>query len=205
MNEGDIHITVTMPSAVSLERGAEVLRDMRLALLKFPEVKDVLSEQGHPEDGTDDEAPNQSETFVIMKPEADWPKCKPGQARKEQIVEAMRASLDPAGRRLQLQPADQGPRRGINLRYPRPGRREDLRRRPGPDAPEAGRGQDASRPSMLHLSARKRCPCSRLICVRPLSRCSVGQRRQRQRARRPIGISSRPTDAGVALRRRSAA
>ena len=69
MNEGDIHITVTMPSAVSLERGAEVLREMRLALLKFPEVKDVLTEQGHPEDGTDDEAPNQSETFVIMKPE----------------------------------------------------------------------------------------------------------------------------------------
>ncbi len=29
MNEGDIHITVTMPSAVSLERGAEVLREMR--------------------------------------------------------------------------------------------------------------------------------------------------------------------------------
>src|SRR5437867_8306413 len=72
MNEGDIHVTVTMPSAVSLERGAEVLRDTRLALLKFPEVKDVLTEQGHPEDGTDDEAPNQAETFVIMKPEAEW-------------------------------------------------------------------------------------------------------------------------------------
>ena len=28
----------------------------------------MLTEQGHPEDGTDDEAPNQSETFVIMKP-----------------------------------------------------------------------------------------------------------------------------------------
>ena len=28
MNEGDIHITVTMPSAVSLERGAEVLREI---------------------------------------------------------------------------------------------------------------------------------------------------------------------------------
>src|SRR5262249_17716238 len=59
MNEGDIHITVTMPSAISLERGAEVLRDTRLKLLEFPEVKDVLTEQGHPEDGTDDEAPNQ--------------------------------------------------------------------------------------------------------------------------------------------------
>ena len=68
MNEGDIHVTVTMPSAVSLDRGAEVLRETRLALLSFPEVKDVLTEQGHPEDGTDDEAPNQAETFVIMKP-----------------------------------------------------------------------------------------------------------------------------------------
>src|SRR6185503_17054246 len=89
MNEGDIHITVTMPSAVSLERGAEVLREMRLALMKFPEVKDVLSEQGHPEDGTDDEAPNQSETFVIMRPESEW---KTGRT-KEQVVDAMREEL----------------------------------------------------------------------------------------------------------------
>src|SRR5205807_4184829 len=73
MNEGDIHVTITMPSAVSLERGAQVLRDTRLDLLKFAEVKDVLTEQGHPEDGTDDEAPNQAETFVIMKPESEWP------------------------------------------------------------------------------------------------------------------------------------
>ena len=89
MNEGDIHITVTMPSAVSLERGAQVLRDTRLTLMKFPEVKDTLSEQGHPEDGTDDEAPNQSETFVIMKPESEWHTGR----SKEQIVDAMRTEL----------------------------------------------------------------------------------------------------------------
>jgi len=90
MNEGDIHITVTMPSAISLERGAELLRDTRLALLKYPEVKDVLTEQGHPEDGTDDEAPNQSETFVIMKPEKEW---RTGRS-KAQIVDAMRRELE---------------------------------------------------------------------------------------------------------------
>jgi cobalt-zinc-cadmium resistance protein CzcA len=90
MNEGDIHITVTMPSAVSLARGAEVLRDTRLDLLKFPEVKDVLTEQGHPEDGTDDEAPNQAETFVIMKPENEWHTGR----KKEQIVDEMRAVLE---------------------------------------------------------------------------------------------------------------
>ena len=127
MNEGDIHVTVTMPSAVSLERGAEVLRDTRLALLKFPEVKDVLTEQGHPEDGTDDEAPNQAETFVIMKPESEWHTGR----TKEQIVDAMRAELEKRpGVELQLQPADQGPRRGVDLGHPRAGRRQDLRRGP---------------------------------------------------------------------------
>ncbi len=90
MNEGDIHVTVTMPSAVSLERGRQVLRDLRTTLLSFPEVKEVLNEQGHPEDGTDDEAPNQSETFVIMKPASEW-----GTGRsKEQVIEQMRAALE---------------------------------------------------------------------------------------------------------------
>ena len=90
MNEGDIHVTVTMPSAVSLDRGAQVLRDTRLALLKFPEVRDVLTEQGHPEDGTDDEAPNQAETFVMMKPEEEWHTGR----TKDQVVDAMRAELE---------------------------------------------------------------------------------------------------------------
>ena len=90
MNEGDIHVTVTMPTETSLERGAEVLRDLRLVLLKFPEVDDVLTEQGHPEDGTDDEAPNQAETFVLMKPESEW---KSGRT-KEQVVNAMRTELE---------------------------------------------------------------------------------------------------------------
>ncbi|HEX4405754.1 MAG TPA: CusA/CzcA family heavy metal efflux RND transporter, partial [Polyangia bacterium] len=93
MNEGDIHITVTAPSSVALDRGADVLRDTRLSLMKFPEVRDVLTEQGHPEDGTDDEAPNQAETFVMMKPEEDWPTGR-NRRTKEQVVEAMRAELE---------------------------------------------------------------------------------------------------------------
>jgi cobalt-zinc-cadmium resistance protein CzcA len=90
MNEGDIHVTVTMPSSVALAEGADVLLKTRLALLKFPEVKDVLTEQGHPEDGTDDEAPNQAETFVMMRPQSEWHTGR----TKEQVVEAMRAELE---------------------------------------------------------------------------------------------------------------
>lgn len=90
MNEGDIHISVTMPSETSLERGAQLLREIRHKLLRYPEVLDVLSEQGHPEDGTDDEAANQAETFVLLRPPAEW---RTGRS-KEQLVEAMRNELE---------------------------------------------------------------------------------------------------------------
>ncbi len=90
MNEGDIHVTVTMPSETSLERGAKLLRDTRHTLLSYPEVLDVLTEQGHPEDGTDDEAANQAETFVLLKPPAEW---RTGRS-KAQLVNAMRAELE---------------------------------------------------------------------------------------------------------------
>jgi cobalt-zinc-cadmium resistance protein CzcA len=89
MNEGDLHVTITMPSSVSLDRGAEVLREARAVIMSFPEVRDVLTEQGHPEDGTDDEAPNQAETFVMMKPEKEW---TTGRTRR-QVIDAMREEL----------------------------------------------------------------------------------------------------------------
>jgi cobalt-zinc-cadmium resistance protein CzcA len=90
MNEGDIHITVTMPSGISLDRGGQVLREIRKTLLTFPEVADVLNEQGHPEDGTDDETVNQAETFVILKPPESWHTGR----SKEQLVSAMRRELE---------------------------------------------------------------------------------------------------------------
>ena len=90
MNEGDIHITVTMPSTVSLQEGARVLADIRKTLAQFEEVQDVVTEQGHPEDGTDDEAPNQAKTFVILKSPSLWPK---GQTSAK-LAQAMRDKLE---------------------------------------------------------------------------------------------------------------
>ena len=174
MNEGDIHITVTMPSAVSLERGAEVLRETRLALLKFPEVKDVLTEQGHPEDGTDDEAPNQAETFVIMKPESEWQHRR---AAKEQIVDAMRAELEQ--------------RPGVDYNFSQPikdrveesisGIRgqivvkiygEDLQ----PDAREAGGGRSASSTRDARLARRRDLPRGQRAAHRRRHRSRGGRR-----------------------------
>ena len=116
----------------------------------------MLTEQGHPEDGTDDEAPNQAETFVIMKPESEWHTGR----KKEQIVDAMRAELEKRpGVGLQLQPADQGPRRGVDLRHPRADRRQDLRRGSAPHAREAGGGEaDPRRRRAARATSRSTAP-----------------------------------------------
>lgn len=90
LDEGDSKIFVEMPSSLTLVEGQELLRDVRLRLLEFPEVAKVLSEQGRPEDGTDNEGPNMSETFVRFHPESSW---KTGRT-KEEVIDAMRAALE---------------------------------------------------------------------------------------------------------------
>jgi cobalt-zinc-cadmium resistance protein CzcA len=63
---------------------------VRKRVLAFPEVIGTLSEQGRPEDGTDDEGVNMSETFVHVAARDKW---RPGWT-KDRLTEAMRATLN---------------------------------------------------------------------------------------------------------------
>ena len=89
LDEGDLVIFVEMPPSISLEKGTELLREVRRRILAFPEVESTLSEQGRPEDGTDDEGVNMSETFVRLLPKEKW---RSGWD-KDRLNDAMRASL----------------------------------------------------------------------------------------------------------------
>ncbi|HEV8244121.1 MAG TPA: CusA/CzcA family heavy metal efflux RND transporter [Nitrospirales bacterium] len=89
LNEGDLHVYVEMPNSISLPEGQRILAETRKLLMQFPEVIDVLSEQGRPEDGTDTIGPNQSETFIHLYPQEDWQTGR----TKEQLVEAMRRQV----------------------------------------------------------------------------------------------------------------
>lgn len=90
LDEGDFLVFVEMPASVSLERGQEILREVRRRILAFPEVKETLSEHGRPEDGTDNEGVNTSETFVRLKPREDWRKG----IDKVELMREMRTSLN---------------------------------------------------------------------------------------------------------------
>jgi cobalt-zinc-cadmium resistance protein CzcA len=89
LDEGSLVIFVEMPPSIALDKGTEVLQEVRRRLLAFPEVVETLSEQGRPEDGTDDEGVNMSETFVHLLPKEQW---RAGW-NEDRLIEAMRASL----------------------------------------------------------------------------------------------------------------
>jgi cobalt-zinc-cadmium resistance protein CzcA len=89
LDEGDIQLFVEMPPSIALEKGQDILLEVRRRVLAFPEVRGTLSEQGRPEDGTDNEGVNMSETFIRLKPRREW---RAGWDKKR-LVHEMRASL----------------------------------------------------------------------------------------------------------------
>ena len=83
---------------------------MRKRLLDFPgSARQTLSEQGRPEDGTDDEGVNMSETFVRLKPAR---RVAARAATRKRLIQAMRASLtEIPGVSFNFSQPDQGQRR----------------------------------------------------------------------------------------------
>jgi heavy metal efflux system protein len=86
LDEGDFVVFVEMPPSIAQEAAQTMLVEVRRRILTFPEVLQVLSENGRPEDGTDNENPNMSETFVRLKPHDQW---RPGYD-KDRLIDEMR-------------------------------------------------------------------------------------------------------------------
>src|SRR5205814_5630066 len=82
LDEGDIQLFVEMPPSIALEKGQDILLEVRRRILAFPEVSKTLSEQGRPEDGTDNEGVNMSETFIRLKAVREW---RPGYDKRRLI------------------------------------------------------------------------------------------------------------------------
>ena len=89
LDEGDAYVLVQMPPSISLEKGQELLRTIRMRLKALPEVISVTSEQGRPEDGTDNETINVAKVLARLKPHDAW---RPG-LDKAELVGQMRESL----------------------------------------------------------------------------------------------------------------
>jgi cobalt-zinc-cadmium resistance protein CzcA len=72
MNEGSIYIRATMPQSISLKESVKIAAQLRAKVSSFPEVKEVLTQTGRPNDGTDATGFYNIELFVKMYPEKEW-------------------------------------------------------------------------------------------------------------------------------------
>jgi heavy metal efflux system protein len=62
-----------MPPTISLDRGARLASRMRHVFMSFPEVKNVVSQLGRPDDGTETTGFFNVELSVDLKPQSEWP------------------------------------------------------------------------------------------------------------------------------------
>ena len=89
LNEGAIYVRATGPFSISLNESVHLANEMRHIFLSFPEVKQVMSQTGRPNDGTDATGFYNIEFHVDIYPEDEW-KSK---LTKEELIEAMQEKL----------------------------------------------------------------------------------------------------------------
>ncbi len=73
LEEGNLWIRDTAPLNVSLARQAAISEEARRIMASYPEVVDVVNQIGRTDDGTDTDGYYNSEFFVPLRPQKDWP------------------------------------------------------------------------------------------------------------------------------------
>lgn len=93
LEEGNIWLRATVkPGSVTLEESVKVAREIRLKLLEYEEVTEVLSQVGGPDDGTDPARFADQEFYIELKPASQW--RKQFGEDKQKLIADMRKSLE---------------------------------------------------------------------------------------------------------------
>lgn len=102
LDEGAIYIRATCPLSISLDESREVANKMRHLIRDFPEVRQVMSQTGRPNDGTDATGFYNIEFHVDIYPKKEWK----SRISKDELIAAMY-------KRLSVFP-------GVNLNFSQP-------------------------------------------------------------------------------------
>ena len=90
LNEGAIYVRATLPNSVNLDESVRLTKEMKTILMKYDQVKFVMTQTGRPNDGTDPTGFFNIEFNIQLKPENEWKK----KISKEELLEQMRVSLE---------------------------------------------------------------------------------------------------------------
>ena len=92
LDEGAIWARGTLAPSTGPTDAQRIAKQARLALARFPEVTQVTSQLGRPDDGTDATGFFNTEYFVDLKPRSDW--RREFHADKDQLIAAMDRQLE---------------------------------------------------------------------------------------------------------------
>jgi cobalt-zinc-cadmium resistance protein CzcA len=89
LNEGSIWVRATMPYSISLDTSVAKADQMRAIMMRFPQVRRIMSQTGRPDDGTDVAGFYNNEFGVSLYPQEEWnPKIT-----KEELIDTMSKAL----------------------------------------------------------------------------------------------------------------
>ncbi len=92
LDEGAIWVRGTLAPSTGPDEGKAVMDHARLVISNFPEVTQVISQVGRPDDGTDTTGFFNTEYFVDLKPKAQW-RSAFGE-NKEELISAIDRELE---------------------------------------------------------------------------------------------------------------
>jgi cobalt-zinc-cadmium resistance protein CzcA len=90
LEEGNLWVRATLPQDIAFEASTSLADQFRNELRTFPEVTQIVSQNGRPDDGTDVSTFNNIEMFVTLKPADNWP----GKISKEELINQMQKKLE---------------------------------------------------------------------------------------------------------------
>ncbi|MEY4764673.1 MAG: hypothetical protein RI907_1346 [Pseudomonadota bacterium] len=88
MDEGDVIVSVEQSPAINLPAALALNARVQQALLRVPEVKGIVARSGSDELGLDPMGLNQTDTFLVLQPKANWQV-----ATKEALLDRLRTQL----------------------------------------------------------------------------------------------------------------
>ncbi len=72
LDEGNIWLTISLPPATALDKTKDIERQVRAILNSYPEVNNITTQVGRPDDGTDPKGPNNLEIMADLSPRETW-------------------------------------------------------------------------------------------------------------------------------------
>ncbi len=89
LEEGNLWVRASMPNTISFSYARQLADQMRVTFKKYPEVIDVVSQLGRPDDGTDPTSYFNCEFFVESQASEEWPSG----LTKPELIRAMETEL----------------------------------------------------------------------------------------------------------------